>query len=224
MKLFVICSKRFYGRIPMIKEVLEEKGHEVVLPNCYDKPNTEEEIRLLGHEEHAMFKKKMFSRSEKITKNIDGVLVLNFDKGTLKNYIGGATFLEMYDALRLEKDIYMWNPIPKSILTDEIEGFSPTIINGDLNKIPTINKIQKDILRYITKMDKEYGQMVPKHLLDIAKYLDIELAICHNEISMLLERNMLDKKQLGNIDYFSATDFGLYQIGLAEKPKTKILK
>ena len=38
MKVFVICSKKFYGRIPEIKSVLEQKGNEVYLPNCYDNP------------------------------------------------------------------------------------------------------------------------------------------------------------------------------------------
>ena len=50
-------------------------------------------------------------------KEMDAVLVLNLDKEKngeiLKNYIGGATFLEMYDAFRLGKKIYnraAWRP------------------------------------------------------------------------------------------------------------------
>lgn len=66
---------------------------------------------------------------------MDSVLVLNFDKNGKKNYIGGATFLEMYDAFRLGKKIYMWNDIPHGILRDEIIGFNPIVINGDLEKI-----------------------------------------------------------------------------------------
>ena len=79
------------------------------------------------------------SVSEKTIKNMDAVLVLNFDKNTEgkieKNYIGGATFLEIYDAFRLNKKIYLYNNIPDGILTDEIIGFSPIIINGDLSKV-----------------------------------------------------------------------------------------
>ena len=52
-----------------------------------------------------------------------------------KNYIGGATFLEMYDAFRLGKKIYLYNDIPNGMLFDEIEGFGPIIIKGDLNLI-----------------------------------------------------------------------------------------
>lgn len=70
---------------------------------------------------------------------MDAVLVLNFDKekdGEIyKNYIGGATCLEMYDAFRLNKHIYLYNDIPEGILFDEIEGFTPIVLNRDLNLI-----------------------------------------------------------------------------------------
>ena len=41
----------------------------------------------------------------------------------------------MYDAFRLGKTIYMINDIPNGLLKDEIIGFNPIIINGDLDKI-----------------------------------------------------------------------------------------
>ena len=79
----------------------------------------------------------MYKQSEETIKDMDGVLVLNFDKNTngniQKNYIGGATFLEIYDAFRLGKKIYLYNDIPEGILYDEIQGFGPIIINGDLS-------------------------------------------------------------------------------------------
>lgn len=139
MKIFIICSKQFYTKIPNIKNTLEQNGHTVQLPNCYDDPNTEYKIKALGEKEHREFKAKMYKQSEETIKNIDSVLVLNFDKekeGTiLKNYIGGATFLEMYDAFRFSKNIYLLNEIPEGMLKDEIEGFSPIILNGNINLI-----------------------------------------------------------------------------------------
>lgn len=54
---------------------------------------------------------------------------------SIDNYIGGATFLEMYDAFRMGKKIYLYNPVPKGILEDEIIGFNPIIINGNIKKI-----------------------------------------------------------------------------------------
>lgn len=139
MKILIICSKRFYGNIPNIKDELEQKNIQVFLPNCYDDPKTEERMWNLGREKHQEFKAKMYKQSEETIKNMDAVLVLNFDKITNekidKNYIGGATFLELYDAFRLNKKIYLYNDIPEGMLYDEIEGFAPIIINGDLSKL-----------------------------------------------------------------------------------------
>ena len=135
MKILIICSKKFYDKIPNIKNALEESGHKIYLPNCYDKPQTEEEMWKLGKNAHQEFKAKMYKQSEEIISKMDAVLVLNFDKENQRNYIGGATFLEMYDAFRLDKKIFLYNDIPKGMLYDEIEGFAPVIIHGDLTKI-----------------------------------------------------------------------------------------
>ena len=139
MKILVICSKKFYSKIEEVKLELEKRGNEIFLPNCYDDPTAEQKAWDLGIEEHQKFKAKMFKQSEDTISKMDAVLVLNLDKEKdgkiLKNYIGGATFLEMYDAFRLGKEIYLYNDIPEGMLYDEIEGFGPTIINGDLNKL-----------------------------------------------------------------------------------------
>lgn len=65
----------------------------------------------------------------------NAILVLNFEKNGQPNYIGGATFLEIYTAWRMNKNIFLYNPIPKNIFTDELIGINPKVINGDLNKI-----------------------------------------------------------------------------------------
>ena len=81
----------------------------------------------------------MYKQSEEVISNMDAVLVLNFDNEkdgfVYKNYLGGATFLEMYDAFRLGKKIYLYNDIPEGILYDEIVGFNPIMINGDISKV-----------------------------------------------------------------------------------------
>lgn len=139
MKILIICSKKFYSKIEEVKKILEEKNNEVFLPNCYDDPTAEQKMWDLGKEEHQKFKTKMYKQSEDTISKMDAVLVLNLDKEKegeiFKNYIGGATFLEMYDAFRLGKKIYLYNDIPNGMLFDEIEGFGPIIIKSDLNLI-----------------------------------------------------------------------------------------
>ena len=161
MKILIICSKKFYSKIEEVKQKLEKQnnkvflpncyddplteqkmwdlGKEVFMPNCYDAPDTESKMRDLGKDAHQEFKAKMYKQSENTISKMDAVLVLNFDKRkddkVFKNYIGGATFLEMYDAFRLGKKIFLYNDIPEGILFDEIEGFNPIIINGNLELI-----------------------------------------------------------------------------------------
>ena len=135
MRIFIVCSKRFYDRIPAIEVDLKKLGHSLTMPNCYDAPSTEERYRALGPEEHTKWKGKMIEHSLRVIQGIDGVLVLNFDKDDFKNYIGGATFLEMYDAFRLRKKIFLYNGVPEGILHDEILGFDPIVLNGEFAKI-----------------------------------------------------------------------------------------
>lgn len=133
MKILLICSKAFYNRLSDYKTQLEELGHEISMPNCWDAPETEAKYR--GTPEHHVFKAKMYRQSEETIKNMDAVLVLNFNKNGQENYIGGATFLEIYDAFRMNKKIFFINNIPNNMLKDELIGFNPTIIGSDLTKI-----------------------------------------------------------------------------------------
>lgn len=135
MNIFIICSKVFYDKVLPVQAELERAGHRVSLPNCFDDPGTEARYREMGEKEHAQWKASMLRHSQDVIAENDAVLVLNFDKNGQKNYIGGATFLEMYDAFRLGKTIYMYNPVPEGMLKDEIEGFGPIVIDQDLSLV-----------------------------------------------------------------------------------------
>jgi hypothetical protein len=135
MDIFICCSKYFYNRISPIQEELKQRGHDIILPNCYDSPQTEYQIMRESAEAHTKWKGEMFAKSEKQIKGIDVMLILNYQKNGIDNYIGGATFLEMYDAFRHQKPIYLINPLPENILKDELRGFNPIILNGELKKI-----------------------------------------------------------------------------------------
>ena len=135
MRILIICSKIFYSKIPQIRKTLEYNGHEVSLPNSYDNIYAESDSWKEGYLAHSYFKKQMFQSSKLKIENCDAVLTLNFSKGNLKNYVGGATFIEMYEAYMNNKKIYMMNDIPKGILYDEICGFNPIIIHNDFSLI-----------------------------------------------------------------------------------------
>jgi len=135
MKIFICCSKYLYHNIPKIKEELEKAGHEITLPNSYESPFKEEEIKLIGKEEHSKWKGDMIKLQDNKVRKNDAVLILNFEKNGQPNYIGGATFLELFRAWELGKKLYLFNPIPENILKDEICGFNPIILKGNLSLI-----------------------------------------------------------------------------------------
>jgi hypothetical protein len=135
MKIFIICSKKFYEKILPIQARLEKMGHIITLPNCYDDPLTEEKYKKRGRSAHSDWKASMIKHSQKVITDNDAVLVLNFEKDGVNNYIGGATFLEMYDAFRAGKRIYLYNDIPDSILTDEVAGFNPVVLRANLSQV-----------------------------------------------------------------------------------------
>lgn len=68
---------------------------------------------------------------DKVTKS-DVILVANYDKNNIKNYIGPNTLMEMGLAFYLQKKIYLLNPIPDIAWKEEIVGLKPIVINGDL--------------------------------------------------------------------------------------------
>ncbi len=135
MHIFICASKHFYERIPPIKAALEKAGHVITLPNSYDNPTREFEMKEKSVSEHAQWKGDMLRlQKEKVTAN-DAILVLNFEKNGMHNYIGGATFLEIYMAFEAGKKVFLYNDVPDGILHDELCGMQPIVINGDLSLI-----------------------------------------------------------------------------------------
>ncbi|MDO8557338.1 MAG: hypothetical protein Q7R98_02635 [Candidatus Jorgensenbacteria bacterium] len=135
MKILICASKHNYCYVTKIKNELEVMGHIITVPNSYDEPMKEEEIKNLGIEEHRKWKGNMIRlQKEKVDAN-DCVLVLNFEKNGQPNYIGGATFLEIFRAFDSGKKAYLYNPIPESNFKDELIGMGVEVINGDLHKV-----------------------------------------------------------------------------------------
>lgn len=135
MKIFICASKHSYHKIPEIVPTLEKAGHILTMPNSYDKPFMEEEMKKLSREEHVAWKQEMLKKDEKNIEPQDAIFVLNLEKKGVPNYIGGATFLEIHTAFRLGKKVFLYNAIPDCIFTDELQGMNPTVLEGDLTKI-----------------------------------------------------------------------------------------
>ena len=135
MKLFIVCSKHFYKEIPPIASDLERFDHVISLSNSFHVPLQKERKKEMGLEKHVQWKAAMMRKDPINIAPRDGILVLNFEKNGQKNYIGGAIFLEMYTTWGMKKKIFLYNPIPDCIFTNELVGLNPSIIHGDLHLI-----------------------------------------------------------------------------------------
>ncbi len=135
MKICVCCSLAFTDEVKEIANRLHELGHEVLLPNGviidaiykadFDSVKAK---RGNGYD----FVREHFKKIEES----DAMLVCNFTKNGIDNYIGANTFLEMGFAYYIKKPIYALNPLPDyKYINDELLNFDVKVINGDLSEI-----------------------------------------------------------------------------------------
>ena len=132
-----ICSRLSFAK-EMIetKKKLEAMGHTPLVSNF-----TEDFIGVSDEQKQAMnqqsFREKDVIREfYKKIQTCDAILVLNYAKKGIENYIGGNTLMEIGFAHVHYKKIFLMNPIPEiPLYKAEIEGVDPTIIHGDLSQI-----------------------------------------------------------------------------------------
>ena len=135
MKICVSCSLSFPNEVQAIADELKKLGHEVDLPNGIMNRAIEQADFDAVLAKHDGGYDAMRAHFAKIRES-DALLVCNFTKKGIDNYIGANTFLEMGYAYSLELPIYTYNPLPDlPYINDEIHAFDVIELNGDLNKI-----------------------------------------------------------------------------------------
>ena len=135
MKIYLAASSSFWDKLPEIKKKLENLGHEMVLPSTFENPNLEEEVWKDGDDAHAKLIRSLFEDSEEIIKNCDAIYLLNYEKHNTPGYVGGAALIELYIAHRNYKKIFLENDIFSGPMYDEIMGFGPVFVHGNLELI-----------------------------------------------------------------------------------------
>ena len=135
MRICICCSLSFTDEVKKIAEDLKKLGHEVLLPNgimtdAIHKPdfNPVTAKRDNGYD-------AIREHFDKI-KESDAILVCNFTKNNIENYIGANTFLEMGFAYYIGKPIFTFNPLPDyKYINDEILSFDAKALNGDFGEM-----------------------------------------------------------------------------------------
>lgn len=118
------------------RDELIKRGYEAFVTNLADpfvgKTDDEKEAIKL----HQKYNLDAIREFWKLMQGGDAILVMNFDKHGIKNYIGGNTLMEIGFAHVLNQKIYLLNPIPDiPYYKSEIEAVKPSVINGDLSLI-----------------------------------------------------------------------------------------
>lgn len=145
MKITICGSVAFFQEMLDAQKQLQDLGHEVKIietqiPDEQGNmiPVTEYyKIRKSGQDKDWIWdrkKKGMMWHFEKIAWG-DAILVLNYDKNDIENYVGPNTLIEMGLALYLDKKVYLLNPVPEMKCKEEILGTRPVILNSDLSVI-----------------------------------------------------------------------------------------
>ncbi len=136
MRVGVVGSMQFTERMMEIRDQLIAMGHDAFMTNLADPfigkdDNEKEKIKI-----HQKQNKDAIREFWRLMQGADAILVANFDKHGIKNYIGGNTFLEIGFAHVLNQKIFLLNPIPDiPYYKTEIEAMKPIILDGDLTKI-----------------------------------------------------------------------------------------
>jgi hypothetical protein len=142
MKITICGSLDFTYEIQKLAEKLGKKGHQVTIPISSQKIIKGEitlETIIKEKENDSLFKRaieyNVIREYFNVIKKSDAILIANYNKNNIKNYIGGNTFLEMGFAHILNKTIYLLNDIPKMSYTSEIKVMQPIVIKNNLSKI-----------------------------------------------------------------------------------------
>lgn len=136
MKIAICGSMVFAEEMVTIKGELEKLGKEAYISEFaeghFGKTEYEKE-QLAIHDKN---ENDAIRKYWEIIKKSDAILVLNYDRKGIKNYIGGNTLMEIGFAHVLNKKIFLMNPIPDiEYYRSEIEAVKPVILNQNLNKI-----------------------------------------------------------------------------------------
>lgn len=136
MKIAICSSMVFTEKMLEVQGHLKELGHTAFVSAFVDS--------YVGKSVEEKEKQTILDKNEndamreywEVIKKCDAILILNYTRREIENYIGGNSFLEMGFAHVLNKRIFLMNPIPEiPLYKSEIEAMRPVVINENLSKI-----------------------------------------------------------------------------------------
>ncbi|MBU3924704.1 hypothetical protein KKB43_04405 [Patescibacteria group bacterium] len=146
MKITICGSLVFSDKMSEAKEQLEKEKHEVRLPLLEVE---DEKGNIISAKKYHTIRKTanagetwVWDRKEEAMRihfdNVvwaDAILILNYHKNNIPNYIGANTLIEMGLAFYHKKKIFLLNPVPNISYKEEVLAMKPIIINNNFELI-----------------------------------------------------------------------------------------
>jgi len=138
MKITICGSIKHADKLVRIYKELEKLGHTPMMhEKMFAIANGELDEVPDGIEHWEVKKKHDYIRWwHDLIISGDAVLIGNFDKNGVKNYVGGNALIEMAFGHAHNKKVFLLNPVPEEMsYTDEIKAMVDKVINGNLSEI-----------------------------------------------------------------------------------------
>ncbi len=137
VKITICGSMSFAHEMQDVATKLQEQGHQVYLPEgTLAYASLGADLAAIAEDAALKRKKDLIRRHHALIRDSDAILVVNQDRGGIKNYLGANSFLEIGFAHVLHKKIFLLNAVPEiAFCRPEIEAMQPTVIYGDLSRV-----------------------------------------------------------------------------------------
>ncbi len=136
MRIGVIGSMQLTEKMIALRDALIGLGHDAYLTSLAEPfiGKTDEEKEAIKLNQKA--NKDAIREFWKLMQGGDAVLVANYEKNGVPNYVGANTFLEIGFAHVLGQKIFCLNPLPEnSYLRTELDAMKLVVIDEDLKRI-----------------------------------------------------------------------------------------
>ena len=135
MTITICGGMRFAKEMNIWKQKLMEKGFEVRIPGGLEDLHGYKEAGSSQESTKRKIENDYINSHYKYIKQSEAILVLNYDKNGISNYICGNSLMEMGFAFTQNRDIFLLNPVPKQSYSAEINAMQPIVINEDVTNI-----------------------------------------------------------------------------------------
>jgi len=136
MRIGIVGSMQFTERMVEYRDRLNELGHDAYVTDLHEallgKTPEEKEAITIDQKNNSDAIREFWRAMQ----GGDAILVLNYERRGIENYVGGNTLMEIGFAHVLDQQVYLLNDIPDMQYRSEIEAVKPVVINGDISLIP----------------------------------------------------------------------------------------